>query len=92
MESKQDIQITKNVVNVVSDYVNTMVSPYRTFVQLMSKEHRTLQQRFTQLCVLWIEHCASDDYAYDDRNEDSHKLAKKLMKNISDEDKYLPYI
>ena len=52
-----------------------------SFLKAMSCEHRTLQQSFTRLCLQWLEHVASDEYRTDLRNEDSKKIAGKLMQH-----------
>lgn len=51
------------------------------FIKAMSLEHRTTQQSFTRLCLLWIEHVASDGYRYDGRNEASHKVCKTITES-----------
>lgn len=47
----------------------------------MTREHRTLQQSFTRLCIQWLCTCASDEYRYDGRNEASHLIAKALIES-----------
>jgi hypothetical protein len=50
------------------------------FVHGMSRQHRTLQQYFTKLCLAWFRHLASlAPGQYDGRNEDSVILARKLQ-------------
>jgi hypothetical protein len=50
------------------------------FVAQMSRQHRTLQQGFTGLCVAWIEHLAAlKDGEFDGRNEASVLLAKQIV-------------
>ena len=70
---------TKEVVQEITDYVNTFNDKGEEFCQAMSCEHRTLQQSFTKLCLQWLEHCASDEYRTDARNEGSQKIARALM-------------
>jgi len=55
------------------------------FNSLMSREHRTLQQSFTRLCLEWIEYVASENYHTDLRNEQSHKISKKLVESFKRE-------
>lgn len=51
-----------------------------SFVERMGREHRTLQQGFTRLCVAWLEHLASlNENQYDARNESSVLYAKKVV-------------
>jgi len=70
---------TKELVQEISDYVNTFGDKSQEFCQAMSVEHRTLQQSFTKLCLKWLEHVASDEYRTDGRNEQSQKIAKELL-------------
>ena len=73
--------MSKNTENVrkVSDMLNSFSFDPELFCEEFSKEHRTIQQKLTRLCIHWLCTCASDDYRYDGRNEASHKLAKALM-------------
>lgn len=73
------MKTTKELVNDITDYVNTFSNKGEEFCKVMSVEHRTLQQSFTKLCLTWLEHCAKDEYQTDLRNEDSKKIAKELM-------------
>lgn len=66
----------KETVKAITDGVNTFSLDQNEFNSLMSKEHRTLQQAFTRLCVGWIKHCGSDEYRFDGRNEASHEFGK----------------
>jgi hypothetical protein len=75
---------TKELVQEVTDYVNTYSNKGEEFSQAMSREHRTLQQSFTRLCLSWLEHCASDEYHTDGRNEQSQKIARVLLDGFKD--------
>jgi len=46
--------------------------------QYMTREHRTLQQTFTKVCVAWLKVLSTTEH-YDARNEASVQLAKSLM-------------
>lgn len=70
---------TKELVKEVSDYVNTFNDKGQEFCEAMSCEHRTLQQSFTKLCLNWLEHCASDEYRTDGRNEQSKVISQALL-------------
>jgi hypothetical protein len=48
----------------------------------MGKDHRTLQQSFTKLCLKWIEYVGSEEYHFDGRNQDSHETCKKLVEGF----------
>lgn len=79
---KVDVKIgPSELAELVTDYLNTFNDEEKCnkFNYAMSRKHRTLQQNFTKLCLRWIEHVASDDYRFDDRNEDSHITCKKLI-------------
>jgi hypothetical protein len=73
---------TKELVQEVSDYVNTFNDKSKEFCEAMSCEHRTLQQSFTKLCLQWLEHCASVEYRTDGRNEQSKKIAMELLEGF----------
>lgn len=75
---------TKELVQEITDYLNTFNSKEKEFCEAMSCEHRTLQQSFTKLCLNWIEHCASDEYRTDGRNEQSQKIARELLEGFKD--------
>ena len=68
----------------------------KEFIKVMGNEHRTLQQRFTQLCFDWLQHC--DTMMTDGRNEASKEIAKKIFDHLEKEEisfnrKYmLPFI
>ena len=63
----------------VSSMLNSFTFDYEGFCREMCREHRTLQQSFTRLCIHWLATCASDEYQYDGRNEASHEVAKALL-------------
>ena len=69
----------RKLIGDITDHVNTFTSDADTFNVLMSNEHRTLQQSFTKLCLQWLEHCATDEYRTDGRNEGSKKVAKEIL-------------
>jgi len=69
---------TAKVVEDVTNMINFMSFNQKNFNALMSRQHRTLQQSFTRLCLNWLDHCASDVYLTDGRNDGSKKAALKL--------------
>ena len=73
---------TENV-RKVSDMLNSFSFNPEDFCKEFSKEHRTIQQSLTRLCIHWLCTCASDDYRYDLRNEASHVIAKALIESQS---------
>ena len=80
-------------VGLVSTMLNSFSFNPEEFCKQFTKEHRTIQQNFTRLCIHWLCTCASDEYRYDGRNEASHKVAKALIeKQDADFIGYLPFI
>ena len=71
---------TEELVTKITDFINSYNCDEKGFVEQMSREHRTLQQSFTRLMFKWIEHCASNDYHFDGRNEATHRTSKELIK------------
>ena len=78
----------------VSRFLNDFSFNPKKFCDAMNMEHRTLQQSFTKLCAAWIYHCASDEYATDGRNEASHEVARRMVKDFAGENPadYLPMV
>ena len=76
------------VATAMTDFVNTFSSIYGTsnkeFIEAMNREHRTLQQSFTRLCLTWLENCASDEYRFDGRNERAHDTCRELILGFKD--------
>jgi hypothetical protein len=70
---------TKELVQDITDYLNTFNSKEKEFCEAMSCEHRTLQQNFTRLCFQWIEHCASLEYRTDGRNVGSQSISQAVL-------------
>ena len=71
----------KKQVSTVTDMLNSFTFDYEGFCQQMTREHRTLQQSFTRLCIYWLATCSSDEYQYDGRNEASHIISKALIES-----------
>jgi hypothetical protein len=81
---------TLQIVSDISDYVNTF-SHREDFNEVMSKEHRTLQQSFTRLCLRWIEHVSKEEYRTDGRNQQSKDICQKIVKDFKEKnDDFLP--
>lgn len=72
---------TSEAVSVMSNFVNSSEADYKEFAELMGREHRTLQQQFTKLCVAWLKHLATTEY-YDLRNEASVKFAQSIKNQL----------
>lgn len=71
----------KDNVEKVSLMLNDFGFSCDKFCEEMTKEHRTIQQNFTRLCIHWLCTCADDEYKYDGRNEASHTIAKALIES-----------
>ena len=72
---------TQEQVRKVSEMLNSFTFDNKGFCEEMTREHRTLQQSVTRLCIQWLCTCASDEYRYDGRNEASHEVAKALIES-----------
>jgi len=81
------------IVNAMSDYVNNYGFEPHKFVELMSRQHRSLQQSFTRLVLMWLLHLSQlEEGYYDGRNEVAVNIAKKIMKGLDKHDVNLPLI
>ena len=77
----------------VADMLNNLTFDYQGFCDEMTKQHRTLQQNLTRLCIYWLCTCADEAYRTDARNEASHNIAKALiMSQDADFIGDIPYI
>lgn len=78
-------------VKAMSSFVNLMGFGGEQFVAQMAREHRTLQQCFTGLMILWLRHLATlTENQYDARNQGSVELAKKLVGSVEEWELHLP--
>ena len=75
-------QKTKELVNEITNFVNSYNDKSKVFNETMSREHRTLQQSFTRLCLNWIEFVSKEEYRTDLRNEGSKNICKELMETF----------
>lgn len=75
----------QNIAKEMSNFVNSYSSDHIEFINEMGKDHRTLQQSFTKLCLKWIEYVASDEYRTDGRNQDSHDVCQKMVQAFQKE-------
>ena len=79
----------KEIVQEIAQYVNNMSSNPDDFANEMSRQHRTLQQKYTLFCVAWLKKLA-DTKSYDESNEASVKFAKSIKKEL--DNAAFPYI
>lgn len=77
-----------------SKFVNSIGNHVGDVVQVLSRDHRTLQQGVTRFCVAWLEECnrKRQERDYDLRNEASAELGKKFVEKIPPENRALPFI
>ena len=81
----------KEFANTISSELNKFGVDYKGIADELRREHPTLQQNFTRLCVAWLERCAEDgEDTFDLRNQATHEIAKKAMAAIKNEP--LPFI
>ena len=74
---------TQELLDLMSAFINSFTPEYKEFIEGMNREHRTLQQSFTKLCLMWIENCASEDYRFDLRNQDSHTISETILETFA---------
>lgn len=75
----------EELVNDITNFVNSASDfDSAVFISKMRREHRTLQQSFTRLVLLWVEYVASNEYQYDLRNKASHEACKRLLEGHPD--------
>ena len=74
----------KEAAQAMSDFVNNMTCPIEEFVQNMNREHRTLQQTFTNLCFAWMRNCAKkyEEGNFDLRNEHSCQKSAEIVEKV----------
>ena len=70
---------SEKIVEELAGLVNSMSFKPDYFIEKMSRDHRTLQQSFTKLCLQWLEYVGSVDYRYDGRNEASFNTANDII-------------
>lgn len=98
-EEEEDNRHDPNeVVKRITDFVNTFSIKQNEFNAAMNKEHRTLQQSFTRLCLKWIEFCTTEGYRVDGRNAASKDVAQRIVERFKKDNEgfkpseYLGYI
>ena len=74
----------RELTNTITNHLNSYNDKSEEFNDAMSREHRTLQQNFTRLCLKWLEYVASNDYNTDARNEQSKEVAQTLLNGFKE--------
>lgn len=79
----------KQLAITITDAINGMFDP-KIFCEAMSREHRTLQHDFTNLCLNWLDQCRKmyNEGNYDGRNEHACLMGKTLWDYI-DSDQFM---
>ena len=75
---------SKELTEIITNHLNTFGDKSEAFNEAMNRQHRTLQQNFTRLCLKWLEYVASDEYRTDGRNEQSKDIAQTLLAGFKD--------
>jgi len=86
---------TETFARTFSNFVNRLNLDIPALIEVLSFEHRTLQQGITRFAVAWLEKMAEahDNGDYDMRNEASVKVGKEFVENVSYEArKGIPFI
>lgn len=77
----------------VSSAVNCFGFDTKGFCEEMSREHRTLQQNFTRLCVDWLRTLSEyKEFQYDERNRLSVEAARTMIEAFDANEHHLPMI
>ena len=80
-----------DVATVVAGFVNSTCTAESEFVGTMGREHRTLQQGFTRLCLRWLYHMGQQRH-WDLRTEASVDAGRKVIEALGDHGWQLPTI
>ena len=82
----------RELAGVISLSVNSFTFDSNGFVEVMIREHKTLQQSFMREVILPYIEALSLSKNYDDRNEASVALAKAIMERTTEAERCLPFI
>ena len=85
---------SQDAAGALTDFVNhTPSDDNHFFIEAMSRHHRTLQQKFTRLCLDWIyfmaqryEHKADRSMWFDARNEGAGKACSAILEALENTD------
>jgi len=83
---------TKEFAETMSRFANGMRSDIPEAVNILSRDHRTIQQNVTRFAALWLEKMAEhhEKGTYDLRNEASAEMGKAFVESVPD--RHLPFI
>lgn len=90
-EQRENVRHTAEV---ITSYVNGSNNNLPELIKELRRDHRTLQQGVTRMCVLWLEECGKmkDEGDFDGRNEASVNLGKAFVDLIPRDKTALPLI
>ena len=76
---------TKEFAQAMSRYVNGMRADIPDVVDILARDHRTIQQSVTRFAVMWLEKMAEhhDNQNFDLRNQASVELGKEFVEKVS---------
>ena len=88
-----DFEIEEVVFNTISDALNSGLD-INKLIERHTRDHRTLQQKFTTLCLKWIETVGASNYGFDGRNECSHEQCEKITNFMKENNitSWMPFI
>lgn len=70
----------RKIASTIADTLNVLgVNPAKV-AQELTKEHKSLQNTFMQVCCEYIKQCAGDNYSFDERNYFNKTVACYITK------------
>ena len=82
----------RELAEIIGFSLNTFCFYSTGFVEVMLREHRTIQQSFMREIIVPYLLGLSEVKSCDERNEASVKLAKAIMARVTDDELCLPFI
>lgn len=82
----------RELAEIVGFSLNTFRFDSSGFVEVMLREHRTIQQSFMREVIVPYLLGLSEVKSYDERNEASVRLATAIMARVTDDELCLPFI
>lgn len=77
----------KELATNIANALNAFGFKGKDFCEAMGREHRTLQQSFTRLCIDWLRYCGDlEEWQYDGRNEASVIVGKIVSEALNERD------
>jgi hypothetical protein len=82
---------TKEVAQELMRGINTMSLNPTPFVEVVTQDHRTLQQAVFRLFAACVREWATHE-RFDDRNEATVRLSKRIVEALGDDLERIPFI